>query len=99
MARDLFYEGRRKAFNALVQEVGTQLARADVDSLEVSERVPEASREKGGVKLLEQLWKQGKFSLWRTAGLCDILRKCGRCDLAEHVSSVYQSSFPDLAGI
>ena len=95
---DLRYEGRRDAFDDLLQELGSQLSKSNLDTLEVLERVPEDLREKGGIKLLEYFRNQGKFSLWRTATLHSILSKCGRYDLAEVVKDSYQSSFPDLAG-
>ena len=95
---DLRYEGRRDAFDDLLQELGSQLFKSNLDTLEVLERVPEDLREKGGIKLLEYFRNQGKFSLWRTATLHNILSKCGRYDLAEVVKDNYQSSFPDLAG-
>lgn len=86
------------AFDELLQELGSQLSKTNLDSLEVLERVPEDMREKGGIKLLEYFRNQGRFSLWRTASLHDILRKCGRYDLAQVVKDRYQTKFPDLKG-
>lgn len=98
MDEDLPYDGRRNVFDELLQELGSQLSKANLDSLEVLERVPEDMREKGGIKLLEYFRNQGRFSLWRTASLHDILRRCGRYDLAEVVKDRYQTKFPDLKG-
>ena len=98
MEEELRYDGRRDAFDDLLQELGSQLSKTNLDSLEVLERVPEDLREKGGIKLLEYFRNQGRFTLWRTASLHDILRKCGRYDLAEVVKDRFQRNYPDLAG-
>ena len=87
---------RKVAFDNMVREVAKKLGKMDMDGIEVAEEVPDNSREKGGSKLLEYLQRQGKFSLWRTSGLRQILRDCERYDLAENEVKNYQLRFPDL---
>ena len=86
---------RQAAFRALIRDVGKQLGKPDRDSIEVYEKVPEGDREKGGIKLLEHLQKNGKFSLWRTGPLREILRNCDRFDLADGPVKEYQLQFTD----
>ena len=69
---------RKAAFETLVREISKKLSKSDMDGIEVSEG---GSREKGGRKLLEYLQRKGKFSLWRTSRLRQILKECERYDL------------------
>ena len=86
---------RRAAYQALLRDVGKQLSTLNTDSIEFSENVPEDDRGKTGIKLLEHLQNKGRFSLWRTEPLRDVLRSCDRCDLANGLVKDYQLCFPD----
>ena len=86
---------RRAGYQTLLRDVGKQLSKPDTDSIEFSEKVPEDDRGKGGIKLLEHLQNKGRFSLWRTEPLRDVLRSCDRCDLANGLMKDYQLQFPD----
>ena len=86
---------RQASFRELLRNVGKQLGKADTASIEVFENVPDDERDKGGFKLLEYLQKRGRFTLWKTEPLRDILRNCDRHDLAnDHVKN-YQMKFSD----
>ena len=90
-------EERLSAFQELMYKIGNRLNKEDMNNIEVFEVVPQEHREKGGMKLLEYLQKQGKCFVWRTSQLREMLRKYGRCDLADAVKE-YQRKFPDLPG-
>lgn len=99
MEKDEDFRQRRIAFAVLLKELAMRLSKENIDIIEVSECVPQLYREKGGMKLLEYLQHQGKFSLWRTAKLREILRNCDRHDLANVNVRNYQKRFPDLPGM
>jgi hypothetical protein len=63
---------RKAAFETLVREISKKLSKSDMDGIEVSE----------GVRGKEYLQRKGKFSLWRTSRLRQILKECERYDLA-----------------
>ena len=86
---------RKAAFQVLLRDVGKQLGKHDTDEIEVLEGVPQDKREKGGIKLLEHLQRKGRFSLWKTQPLREILRNCHRYDLADDLVKNYQLQFVD----